>query len=273
MKKLLSLLLIVLLLTASLQMASADVEGDIVKFYGTMCELTTAKAWGEDQFNRTYFSAAVFMDVMHAINDENEFRLFGEACINAIENDQAGFAYNEATDTLKAIFCGPEVTLIVSYHLATNILQYEFLGGYMTLERIQMIVESDGFSYYHLSSSLLNGCVGVLNEMFPTGSAASAIAENTSAPSDSPAAKEDAPVSSAGTTAAEGVSVTVTSDYLSLRNANGSTIKTIAKGASFVITGYDASVGMFTAVHEGTTGYAKGTGLNISKNELLNHFQ
>lgn len=278
MKKLLSLLLIVLLLTSSLQVASADVyKGDIVKFYGDMCALSTAKEWGEDEFNRTYFSAAAFMDLMNFINDEAEFRAFGSTVIYAAENDILGFAYN--TDTIMAIFGGSEVMAMVAYLPEYNALQYRFVSldeitDDMMLPSAQMIVESEGYKFFQLNSSLFNGCLGVLGEMFPAGSSASTDVEDTSVPSVSPAAAEDTAVpAESSPVPVEGTTVTVTADRLSLRNANGSAITSIAKGASFIITGYDASVGMFTAEYDGMTGYVKGTGLNIPQNELLNLFQ
>lgn len=265
MKKLLSLLLIVLLLTSSLSIASANVyEGNIVKIYGNMCALASAKDWGEDEVNRTYFSAAAFMDLMNFINDEAEFRAFGSTVIYAAENDILGFAYN--TDTIMAIFGGSEVMAMVAYLPEYNALQYQFVSlgeitDDMMLPSAQMIVENEGYKFYQLDSRLFNGCLSVLDEMFPVDSSASTAAEDTAVSSNS------SPVSAAGTT------VTVTSDYLSLRNANGSTITTVAKGKSLIITGYDVSVGMFTADYEGMSGYVKGTGLNIPQNELLNLFQ
>ena len=60
---------------------------------------------------------------------------------------------------------------------------------------------------------------------------------------------------------------------LYLRNSNGTVIASTKKGDNIEILGYDVSSGMFIAEFGGHTGFIKGTGLNISKNELLEYFK
>lgn len=71
----------------------------------------------------------------------------------------------------------------------------------------------------------------------------------------------------------ESVEVKATSSSVYLRDRNGSAITLIKAGKPFYITGYDSVSGMFTATYDGWEGYLKGSGLNISKNELLDYFQ
>ena len=69
------------------------------------------------------------------------------------------------------------------------------------------------------------------------------------------------------------VEVKATSSSVYLRNRSGAAITLIKAGKSFYITGYDSAIGMFTATYDGWEGYLKGSGLNISKEELLDYFQ
>lgn len=73
--------------------------------------------------------------------------------------------------------------------------------------------------------------------------------------------------------AKEPIEVTITASSAFLRDANGKAIRLMVQGETFTITGYDPSCEMFTAIHGKTEGYVKGTGLSVSKDELLEVFQ
>lgn len=68
---------------------------------------------------------------------------------------------------------------------------------------------------------------------------------------------------------AEGISVRTAVDNVYLRNQNGSIITSVPQGGTVEVTGYSRSLDMFSASYAGKTGYIKGTGLSISRDELI----
>ena len=71
----------------------------------------------------------------------------------------------------------------------------------------------------------------------------------------------------------EDIEVTVKSGPVLLRNRKGGTLVSMPNGTVFTVTGYDPSCDMFTAVYKRTEGYIKGGGLNMTRDELLKHYQ
>ena len=71
----------------------------------------------------------------------------------------------------------------------------------------------------------------------------------------------------------KGVLATVTAQQVSLRKADGAFISTLPVGAEVLIIGYDAAADMFMVEYNGTSGYLKGAGLSVSRDELLNSFR
>ena len=78
------------------------------------------------------------------------------------------------------------------------------------------------------------------------------------------------------TTAAEKtnpIEVKAKASEVYLRNNKGSSIDRIEKGDTVYITGYDPDCELFTAEYKNQTGYVKGAGFDISKDELLDYFK
>ena len=73
----------------------------------------------------------------------------------------------------------------------------------------------------------------------------------------------------AGIAAAESISVRTAVDNVYIRNQNGSIITSVPQGGVVEVTGYSASLDMFSASYGGKTGYIKGTGLTVSRDELM----
>ena len=71
----------------------------------------------------------------------------------------------------------------------------------------------------------------------------------------------------------ECITVTVTGVSVSLRDANGIPIASLAQGAMLDITGYDYSCNLFTATYGDLSGYVKGLGLSVSQDELYSYFK
>ena len=69
------------------------------------------------------------------------------------------------------------------------------------------------------------------------------------------------------------ISARIDVNDLYLRNQNGSVITATKKGDTVEVLGYDPSSGMFNVEVGGISGYIKGTGLNISRDELLKYFK
>lgn len=78
---------------------------------------------------------------------------------------------------------------------------------------------------------------------------------------------------SKGIDPSKGVLATVTAQQVSLRKADGAFISTLPVGAEVLIIGYDAAADMFMVEYDGTSGYLKGAGLSVSRDELLNSFR
>ncbi len=72
-----------------------------------------------------------------------------------------------------------------------------------------------------------------------------------------------------GIALAERITVRTAVDNVYLRNQNGSIITSVPQGGVVEIAGYNASLDMFSAFYAGKTGYIKGTGLTVSRNELM----
>ena len=72
---------------------------------------------------------------------------------------------------------------------------------------------------------------------------------------------------------AAGMSVKVTAQQVSLRRADGSFIRTLPVGAEILVTGYDRNADMILAEYDDASGYVKGAGLNVSRDELLRTFR
>lgn len=71
----------------------------------------------------------------------------------------------------------------------------------------------------------------------------------------------------------KGIVATVTAQQVSLRKADGGFISTLPVGAEVLIIGYDAGADMFMVEYNGTSGYLKGAGLSVSRDELLSNFR
>ena len=74
----------------------------------------------------------------------------------------------------------------------------------------------------------------------------------------------------AGIAAAEGISVRTAVDNVYIRNQNGSIITSVPQGGVVEVTGYSASLDMFSASYGGKAGYIKGIGLTVPRDELIN---
>lgn len=70
-----------------------------------------------------------------------------------------------------------------------------------------------------------------------------------------------------------GMSVRVTAQQVSLRRADGSFVRTLPVGADILVTGYDKAADMFVVQYNGDSGYVKGAGLSVSRDELLRTFR
>lgn len=69
-----------------------------------------------------------------------------------------------------------------------------------------------------------------------------------------------------------GIDATVTANTVALTADDGS-VNYLKTGALLTITGYDASVDRFTVKHAESTGYIKGIGLDIEKEQLVRLFK
>ena len=67
---------------------------------------------------------------------------------------------------------------------------------------------------------------------------------------------------------AESIIVKTTVDNVYLRDRNGSVVTSIPRGKEVEVNGYDSTLDMFSATYGGKSGYLKGTGLSISRDEL-----
>lgn len=69
------------------------------------------------------------------------------------------------------------------------------------------------------------------------------------------------------------VTVKVTADSVYLRNRDGSNIQVLPKGASITIMSYDSSRDMFYVQYGSKTGYVKGAGFSMTRDQLLKTFK